>query len=254
MPITPIISQLATIFAIILFSCGLDVEDATPPSKPIWIQKSLPEEWPERGIDAHESGGIYLEWESSQSENIIAYTIYRATWFDVNDSLGEYESLAQVDTESAENTEYLDQSAELRIRYYYKLKSTNSADSQSAFSDSVHYMLIPSISVQSLNPNGVLDTLGAERSLSWAWNYHNEMQDYILTIVTLNGELVYRIMLQPGSYDGSGEEWIIPDSIQFEVDTRYLWRIDTGGDYIDNREMTGSESPWATFMVADVNN
>jgi hypothetical protein len=85
--------QLILFFQIsfLFFQCGLDVEDPTPPPPPIWVQKSLPKEWPERGIDAHESGGISLEWESNFSEEIVAYNIYRATWYELNDSLGEYE-------------------------------------------------------------------------------------------------------------------------------------------------------------------
>ena len=47
--------------SLLTIQCGLNIEDSTPPSPPVWVQKSLPEEWPEPGIDAHESGGIFLE-------------------------------------------------------------------------------------------------------------------------------------------------------------------------------------------------
>jgi hypothetical protein len=37
------------IVLIVLIGCGFDVEDPTPPSPPMWVEKSLLEEWPERG-------------------------------------------------------------------------------------------------------------------------------------------------------------------------------------------------------------
>ena len=76
-------------------SCGIDVEDPKLPKSPTWVHKSFPEEWPERGIDAHETNGIYLEWEPNGGTDISAYHIYRATYYEYNDSLGHYEFLAR---------------------------------------------------------------------------------------------------------------------------------------------------------------
>ena len=81
-------------------SCGLDIEDPTPPSTPVWVQKSLPEIWPERGIDAHESGGIFLEWEPNPEDDIEAYSIFRAERFEEDDSLGKYELLTVIPIET----------------------------------------------------------------------------------------------------------------------------------------------------------
>ena len=94
-------------FAFLISACGLDVEDPTPPSPPVWVQKSLPEEWPEQGIDAHESDGIYLEWEPNPDEDITAYRIHRATLYAINDSLGDYGLLTTLELESTPRLEYI---------------------------------------------------------------------------------------------------------------------------------------------------
>ena len=126
-------------------SCGLDVEDPTPPGPPIWVQKSLPEEWPERGIDAHESGGIYLEWEPSSEENIIAYHIFRAEFFDENDSIGDYKLIHRMEVASRIGLNYIDSDIEFRTKYFYKLKAEDISENLGEFSDSLSYSLLPSL-------------------------------------------------------------------------------------------------------------
>ena len=116
----------------LLSACGLDIEDPTPPSPPVWVQKSLPEEWPERGIDAHESGGIYLEWEPNPSEGILAFHIYRAQWFEDIDSLGDYTLVAQIQNETMFGFNYVDLQVGFNqyfysffICYFYKIRIQN---------------------------------------------------------------------------------------------------------------------------------
>ena len=105
---------LTFIFALVTNQCGLDIEDPTPPSPPVWVQKSLPNEWPERGIDAHESGGIFLEWEPSLQEDIVAYSVYRSIQFEELDSLGDDELIARLEVDSNMKHEYVDQQANIR--------------------------------------------------------------------------------------------------------------------------------------------
>ncbi len=171
---------LLLIFSFLIFNCGLDVEDPTPPSPPVWVQKSFPEEWPERGVDAHESGGIYLEWEASPEESISSYLIYRAEFYDEKDSLGEYHLLSLLDVESTNKLEYIDSEVELRRKYFYKLKAEDTTDKKGAFSDSVHYSLLPGFTPTAISPNGFLDTLSAGRELSWSYPYTIEMENYCL--------------------------------------------------------------------------
>jgi hypothetical protein len=233
---------------LIIQSCGLDIEDPTPPSPPQWMQKSLPEEWPERGIDAHESGGIYLEWESSPDEDIIAYNIYRAAWYDVKDSLGEYDLLTTLELESAQQLEYMDWHVDQRTRYYFKLKSLDGAANLSGYSDSLVYSILPAVPSGSMSPNGRRDTLGSERLLSWTYNYGIEMEDYFLTLLTDDDDIVTRVRVFPGNYVSGIESWQIPNEISLESDQVYKWRVDTGARYVDGYETAGSESHWAAFV------
>ena len=120
-----LLALLTLNFALLISACGLDIEDPTPPSPPVWVQKSLPEEWPERGIDAHESGGIYLEWYSQPEIEIMAYHVFRATWYETLDSLGDYELLASLERGSIGSTEFVDEEISILVRYFYKLKAEN---------------------------------------------------------------------------------------------------------------------------------
>jgi len=234
--------------SLLILNCGLDIEDPTPPLPPVWVEKSLPEEWPERGIDAHESGGIYLEWEPNPEEDIVVYNIYRATWFEVNDSLGEYSLLTRIKIEPLLKTEFVDRNVQQRARYYYKLKSQDASDNLSDYSDSTCYSPMSRIRVDSMNPNGLTELLNENRIFSWIYLYSIEMENYNFTILSEYDELIVRITISPSDYTGSGEEWQLPANISLHSGGNYKWRIDTGSQYVDGRETCGSESPWAPFL------
>ena len=233
-------------------SCGVDIENPIPPSSPVWIDKSLPLEWPERGVDAHESGGIFLQWYPVIGEDIGKYYLHRAEWFESRDSLGEFEIVTMVPENSASVLEYTDESAIKRVRYYYKLKSENNSGMQSEFSESVSYKLITRVGTAGMKPNGLTDTLSQERTLSWNYDLDIAMEDYVITLLSDESDLLYRNLLQPGNYTGSRETWDIPSNINLISGNIYLWRIDTGANYEDGRETTGSESAWATFYYEDI--
>jgi len=235
-----------------LNSCGLDVEDSTPPSAPVWVQKSLPEEWPERGIDAHESGGIYLEWYPSSDEDIMAYHIYRAIWYDTLDSLGDYQLLTRMETESISSTEYIDEQVSTRVKYSYKLKAEDTSNNTGTFSDSIFYSILPQLNLEWMIPNGVSDLLGNQRMLSWEYGFYIELEDFCLTILTEANELISRRILQPINYVDEGESWTIPSDIVLNSNEVYQWRIDACANYQDGRETSGSESRWAKFLYEDL--
>ena len=238
-------------FSILILQCGLDIEDPTPPSPPVWVQKSLPEEWPERGIDAHNSGGIYgginLEWEQKPEENIQTYLLYRAQHFEFNDSLGEFDLIARKSTDEIRNHQYLDNEVGIRVQYYYKIKAEDQSGNLSSFSDSIHYSLLPQINFETMQPNGLSDTISVSRRLFWGY-YYVEMEDYCLTVLTQYNDLVIRVVLSPVNYISAFESWHFPDSIILESNQIYKWRIDTGGEYSAGLETAGSESPWGTFL------
>ena len=165
--VTRLLSLVTTLlifnFAFLISGCGLDIEDPTPPSAPIWVQKSLPEEWPERGIDAHESGGIYLEWETNIEEDIVSYQVYKAEYFEVLDSLGEYTLLALLGKTKLQNFDYVDQIVSANVIYYYKIKAVDSAGNISNYSESMGYSVQAQISLNTMIPNGITAYLQGDR-------------------------------------------------------------------------------------------
>jgi hypothetical protein len=238
-------------FSLLTIQCGLDIEDPTPPSAPIWVQKSLPEEWPERGIDAHESGGIYLEWEQNFQESIVAYLIYRAEYFDYNDSLSDFELLILLNMTSQFETMYIDKNVVVRKQYAYKVESEDVSDNKSAFSDAMYYSLLPQIQSEMMIPNSLSDTLKSGKTLIWRYYYLNEMEDYHLTLLDSKGELLLRAIIQPTNYFNGEESWQLPDSIDLETNVAYKWRIDASASYENGLESAGSESSWAHFVYIE---
>ena len=238
-------------FSLLIFNCGLDIEDPTPPSAPVWVEKSLPEEWPERGIDAHNSGGIYgginLEWEQKPEENIQTYLLYRAQHFEFNDSLGEFDLIARKSTDEIRNHQYLDNEVGIRVQYYYKIKAEDQSGNLSSFSDSIHYSLLPQINFETMQPNGLSDTISVSRRLFWGY-YYVEMEDYCLTIKNLYDSLIWRELLSPQGYTSGTESWLIPELLDLEQGEHYQWRVDMGAKYANGKETSASESKWAIFL------
>jgi len=240
---------LAFYFALFnIQSCGLDIENPTPPSPPIWVQKSLPEEWPERGIDAHESGGIYLEWEPPLEKDIISYDVQRAVWHDSQDSLGAFVNVARIDMEATPQCEFIDTQVTYRTNYFYRLYKENSAGNISEYSDSVLYYLLLPVSNQLMSPNGITTPLNKNRTLSWTYSLSVEMESYNITILSANNDLLIRENLMPSNYSGGREDWAIPYEIILNSGHTYKWRVECGARYIDGIENAGSESHWATFL------
>ncbi len=236
-------------FSLLIINCGLDVEDSTPPSKPQWVPKSLPEEWPERGIDAHESGGLFLEWEQNPSdEEIKSYHISRAIYYDEYDSLGEYESLITQPMETNPALEFIDRTATKGIHYYYKIKAEDYSEAKSNYSDPLSYTLLPAIGLSSMFPNGLNMVLGSSRQLTWRYAHSIAMEDYCLTLLAEDNSFMWRQLLIPGNYTGDVETWIIPENIILIPGVSYKWRVDMVARYVESRETSGSESLWATFL------
>lgn len=238
-------------FSFLTIQCGLDVEDPTPPSPPVWVQKSLPEEWPERGIDAHESGGIFIEWHSNPSDDIIAYHLYRAALNEALDSLGGYELIVRLETSTNTRTEYLDEQAITWVEYFYRLKSEDDSGNLSEYSDSVSYKLMQSITLPTMNPNGHSMILGNERTLSWIYRHGIAMEDYCISVLTQDNQFLYREIFQPTNYLGGVESWDIPAEVELTPGQLYKWRIDMGAKYHNSLETNGSESPWAEFLFSN---
>jgi len=234
-------------FSVVAFSCGLDVEDPSSPAPPQWVPKSLPGEWPESGIDAHELRGVYLEWEASADEDVEFYSIYRSARPQNINSYNEYLFLVDVPIELEEKYEYLDMYVAPEVRYSYKMKAIDRAGNASIYSDSINYMLLPPIASEYMRPNGINHSLGSNREISWWYNYNMEMENYTITILSNTNILITRQNVTPMNYTGGREIWIIPDTIQLYPDNNYKWRIDTNAHFNQEYESSGSESEWGHF-------
>ena len=228
----------------------MDVEDSTPPSPPIWIQKSLPEEWPERGIDAHESGGIILEWEENPSaDNVVMYHLYRS-----KDSPGdsEIESFQLIYTQyrsQALPPEYIDRNTELNTVYRYYLNSENDSENAGMNSDTIKYARFEAINSATMIPNGLNVMLQPNRQLRWHANYAVQVENFTLTIIGDENRLILRKVIYPGNYEGGVEYYYIPENISLVEGKSYSWRIDMGAQIENESETMGSESEWATFSM-----
>jgi hypothetical protein len=238
-------------FAFLISACGIDVEDPTPPSPPVWVQKSLPEEWPERGIDAHESGGIFLEWEPNPIEDYVtSYLLHRAEYFEFEDSLGNFEILSTLMPESSSVSAYIDRSATVNTRYHYVLIAEDRSENQSTPSDTLSYMRLTAIHSASMLPNDLSVALATDRKLHWSYSYTVAMENYTMTILGADNGLILRCELTPGNFVGGEEYFTVSDTIHLENSIIYKWRVDMGGRYVDDCETVGSESPWAVFLFS----
>jgi hypothetical protein len=234
-------------FSFLIATCGLDVEDPTPPSPPVWVQKSLPEEWPEAGIDANETGGIFFEWHANIDDNIQTYLIFRSIEYLVADSSSEFELLAEIKASLAIQFNYVDRDVSTSNRYHYRLKAKNDAGATSEFSDVASYTLLWRIQLEMMSPTRMDETLPSDRKLAWHNYYTNYVEEYCLTLLRDDGELIFRIMLQPEDYFSGDEFYIIPEDYALEMGRLYSWRVEVNADYIEGFENAGSESPWANF-------
>ena len=188
-----------------------------------------------------------MEWVPNPEEDIIAYNIYRAIWFDDNDSLGEYSLRSRVDLNSQTSLVYIDRQLESGMFHYYRLTAEDVTSNESAYSDPIYYSLLPRISVEFMIPNGLTECLHQNEDLRWKYNYYSEMEEYCITVLTDEDVIITRQVFLPGNYTGEWEYWHLPADILLDSGKVYKWRIDTGANYLDNIETTGSESHWATF-------
>lgn len=234
-------------FSFLILTCGLDIEDPTPPSPPVWVQKSLPVEWPERGIDAHESGGIYLEWYSRLNSDIEEFNLYRAELDPFTGLLSPYNQVIVMSMGDivSQNGQFIDTDVIFETTYSYYMTATDHSGNVSNSSDSISYSLLPSIEFGSLRPN---DTLNYENKLSWKYHVSLAMEDYVLTILDEYNTLILRSHFAPTNYLGNREYFYLPESLGLSNGRPYYWRIDANANYRQNMETRGSESRWATFI------
>jgi hypothetical protein len=238
-------------FMFLIATCGLDIEDPSPPSRPQWVPKSLPEEWPETGIDARDYKGIVIEWGSDLTGEVVGYFIYRAEGSSTSDSLSEFEERAYRESHPIENNSYSDIWIESGIPYHYFIIAMDASGGFSENSDTVSYTWLAPIREEHMIPNGLTVPLVSGRELQWYYSYYLEMEKYCITVTNEQSQLVIRDLFLPSTYTGHIETWVVPDSIILNPGEVYKWRIDALADFINGREASSSESQWAYFLYTD---
>lgn len=252
---------LILLFSVLISSCGKEIEDPYPPSKPQWIPKSGVEEWPERGIDAEPGNVIYMEWYPNPEPDIDGYALYRKA---ASDTLERFDQIAylaindpfQPSTSYHDIDVFIDYKVEL-YRYFLRAKDTGGNFSTS--SDTIEYGLMHPVS-RWMSPSSFTDTVSNNFDFSWGFDGILTMEDYAITILDYSSKnLIVRTWFQPGSYTGAVESWsFIPqwkiyngDSVWIDLQSghNYQWRLDMQADYNEDKEHIGSESEWQYFTV-----
>lgn len=248
-------------------SC-LDVpEDPEPPVRPEWVQKSLPESFDERGIDADNTGKerIVLMWYQNQEEDLAGYEIYRAdTSSDNTFKKIRFRDIFQV---QGVDTMMFDDSVSNHVDYFYCIKARDISGNLSISSDTISYRLINA--PECISP--VNSTVEAGLAFEWmdlASNYEFSTE-YVIRLENMSlGQTVWTARFTNIWY---GYENNNPVSFQFFncsdqqpdnliscntnlsrlVPGVYRWKIKAISevDNSTNLDEASGESEWAYFTV-----
>lgn len=134
---------LALIFgAIFMLGCPDPVEDPDPPAPPIWVEKSQPESWRERGIDAESRNRIILMWYPNNETDLAGYKVYRADTT-IENGFKERFRIELIQNVGAD-TVFYDDSVFNYVDYYYFIRAFDNAGNKSDNSDTLTYQLLNS--------------------------------------------------------------------------------------------------------------
>jgi len=189
-----------------------------------------------------------LEWEADQDDDIISFLIFRATWYDSPDSLGEFEVIDILRAETMNEFDYIDTRVDLDTKYFYRIQAKDISGVFSAYSDSIDYVKLRAVDYPTMFPNGVDAVMGNDRALNWRYHFRIVMEDYCITILSIKNEFIFRQTIQPNTYSNVYDSWEIPLNISLDSSKYYKWRLDANADYSDGIEHAGSESGWAIFQ------
>ncbi|MBO8131185.1 MAG: hypothetical protein H0Z29_06675 [Candidatus Marinimicrobia bacterium] len=235
----------------LVISCGLNVEDPFPPSRPRWVEKSAPEDTIEKGIDAyHENNSIFLQWYLNDEDDIAFYEIYRKKV--EPDSEGNFVRIVTIEIISLINpdTFYYDQGIKINKNYFYYLRAIDRAGNKSIPSDTIRYRIIPKPIVA--KPLGqITDTIPL-----FQWNdFSNLSYEYVIRIEEAEtGNLIWiSRFLRPNYGDFEQSKLYNFDGKAIasclERNKLYRWRVDAIAEEARGVEIAGSESEWGYFKI-----
>ena len=193
-----------------------------------------------------------MEWAiNPTSENIAKYEIFRAQYYDLLDSVGDFRYLTSIPNSTTVNAEHIDATVLPGTIFYYRLRAIDASDNQSSYSDSVGYSNFLPVRLETMQPNGSNKLLGEDRQLSWVYDYHLHLERYCITILDIDNNLIIREISNPSNYVGGAQIWSIPDEVIFDNNEKYKWRVDLEANIINGYEAAGAESAWATFKYGE---
>ncbi len=141
---------------ILLYSYGCDVpiEELDAPAKPMWIEKSQPDNRIELGIDSDNNtkSGIVLMWYSNSENDLAGYNIYRGQ--QSNGTAIQYEHLTEIDIfqKFEYDTLYFDINVSDNVTYFYYIEAEDLAGNKSSPSDTISYTLrLPPTALSPMN-------------------------------------------------------------------------------------------------------
>ena len=234
---------------LLLNTCGKNLEDPDPPSRPEWVAKSLPYDTTETGIDAVPNGDfIQLEWYTGDEDDLSSYRIYRASG-DIENKFDLIEEI-QSDLMAGSINIYLDENVSINIPYFYFLRAVDQAGNLSLRSDTVEYKLVVKV-----NLRGLFDTTDVKPTFKWS-DAGSAASEYVIRVEQFNpNRVIWISALTPQNYSGDIQSLVYgsPDVFylaQSELSSgvSYRWRIDIVSA-LDRENEAGSESYWGYFTV-----
>jgi len=241
------------IICLLFSSCGENLEDPDPPSRPQWIEKSLPYDTTESGIDADPNGDvIVLEWLTGNEDDLDSYRIYRTSGSTEEDFilLDEMNANPVAGSES----EYIDENITVGSFYFYFIRAVDQAGNLSPRSDTLEYKITQKVNI--LSPSGTIATV--KPTFQWA-DPVSASSEYVIRVEQFSpNRVIWLAGLTRQTYTvgepqslvyGAGTVFYLAQS-ELSRGVNYRWRLDAVTSFNrDNTEIAGSESNWGYFII-----
>ena len=238
---------------IFLISCSEEIK--RPPS-PIWVEKSLPADLEETGIDAHNVNLIYpdnnsikLMWHYNPEEDIWKYHVYRTNQMDEENKPIDFSNILTTEND----TSFYDEEVNYYVKYYYYLKAENFDGNKSDASDTISYELL--IKPQAISNS---DSVQSEQ-LQFQWIDESGgsfvPSGYVIRINNKFSESIWTCQIQPPgyfnprtfNYSSGGIDCLEYNGISGYLDPgKYYWKVKSL-----LHDQASAESNWVEINLID---